>query len=313
MTGDQVTDDPLAVQARRLAEVDPLLPPLPADPTDGQSVILAATLPSGAEVRGRLRHQVLQPGTPFTLWSAMSCWELFPRIGAEPGTGMTALLREWLRHMGSVGRQPDDSACLVRWPSRDTVGSGPLLRHGFLPVAVLAVRTGRAESFAAPDITVRRARRGDLDTAVRIAMAEMTYSVSVGNTVLRPDAADIRRASLARRIIQGDPILLAERDGELVGLADCSLHDSDPVRGWSLVPAGRWGYVGMLSVLPGARGSGVGRALMSEAHREFAEAGAIGSYLYYNPPNPLSSVFWPRQGYRPLWTTWELRPAWALR
>jgi len=24
-------------------------------------------------------------------------------------------------------------------------------------------------------------------------------------------------------------------------------------------------------------------------------------------------VFWPRQGYRPLWTIWEVRPAWALR
>lgn len=308
-----MNDDLRAIQAERLAAVDPLLPPLPADPTDGEAVTLTATLAGGAEVRGLLRHQVLQPGTPFTLWSAMSCWELFPQVGAEPGAGMAALTQAWRRHMETVERQPDDSACLVRWPSRDTVGSGPLLRRGFLPVAVLAVRTGGAEPFAAPDITVRRATLGDLDAAVRIAMAEMSYSVSVGNTVLRPDAADIRRTSLARRINQGDPILLAELDGEPVGLADCSVHESDPVRGWSLVPAGRWGYVGMLSVLPGVRGSGVGRALVAVAHREFANAGATGSYLYYNPPNPLSSVFWPRQGYRPLWTTWELRPAWALR
>jgi hypothetical protein len=41
--------------------------------------------------------------------------------------------------------------------------------------------------------------------------------------------------------------------------------------------------------------------------------GTRGTYLYYNPPNPISSVFWPRQGYRPLWTLWEVRPATALR
>ena len=38
-----------------------------------------------------------------------------------------------------------------------------------------------------------------------------------------------------------------------------------------------------------------------------------GNFLHYNPPNPLSSVFWPRAGYAPLWTLWEVRPARALR
>jgi len=52
---------------------------------------------------------------------------------------------------------------------------------------------------------------------------------------------------------------------------------------------------------------------MALVHRELHRAGVTGTYLYYNPPNPLSSVFWPRQGYRPLWTIWETRPGWALR
>jgi len=29
--------------------------------------------------------------------------------------------------------------------------------------------------------------------------------------------------------------------------------------------------------------------------------------------NPLSAPFWHRMGYRPLWFTWEARPAAALR
>jgi hypothetical protein len=52
---------------------------------------------------------------------------------------------------------------------------------------------------------------------------------------------------------------------------------------------------------------------MSVVHNEFHREGTAGTFLYYNPPSPLASIFWPRQGYRPLWTSWELRPASALR
>ncbi len=66
-------------------------------------------------------------------------------------------------------------------------------------------------------------------------------------------------------------------------------------------------------MLPAARGTGVGQQLMALVHHELSRLGVVGTYLYYNPPNPLSSVFWLRQGYRPLWTVWEVRPAGALR
>jgi hypothetical protein len=51
---------------------------------------------------------------------------------------------------------------------------------------------------------------------------------------------------------------------------------------------------------------------MSLVHNEFHREGATGTYLYYNPPNPLASVFWHRQEYRPLWTIWEIRPAFGM-
>jgi len=35
--------------------------------------------------------------------------------------------------------------------------------------------------------------------------------------------------------------------------------------------------------------------------------------LHYAQVNPLSGPFWNRMGYRPLWTSWEARPAAALR
>jgi GNAT superfamily N-acetyltransferase len=161
---------------------------------------------------------------------------------------------------------------------------------------------------------VRRARIDDLAVATDIALAELVYSANVGGTVLRADAAELKRAAISYHLNEHDPVWIIERDGIGVGIAEC--WETDASVGASIrfpVPVGRWGYVNTVSVLPGARGSGLGQQLMAVAHHDLAQHRAIGTYLYYNLANPLSSVFWPRQGYRPLWTIWEIRPANALR
>jgi ribosomal protein S18 acetylase RimI-like enzyme len=211
-----------------------------------------------------------------------------------------------------------DSGCLVSWPSRDTAAAKPLLAHGFVPLTNLAVRLVRAGTPAhrAPQagVTVRQATAADLAVVLRLELAELAFSAQVGAAVVRPDAERVKRATLARHVEQGDPIWLAERDGLPVGIAHCRLIDvtADSLTGTRLRP-GRWGYVNCVSVAEGVRGGGVGRELMAVAHHELHRRGATGTFLYVNPPNPLASVFWARQGYRPLWTNWELRPAAALR
>jgi GNAT superfamily N-acetyltransferase len=300
-------------QAARFAGLDPLLPPAAHDP-DGE--VLTAALPTGTRVAGVLCRTVHGPGAPTSLWSALDSWELVPLVGDDAGPGIDALLRAWRQLMDRTGVPGPDSACVVTWPSRDTEGSGVLLAHGFQPLSVLAVRGAapvpRVE--VPTGLTVRRATPRDLDVVVTLALAELAYSASVGGTILRPDAEDIKRTSMRHRIEHRDRVWLAERDGVPVGLAECWLTEPDPAaRRRFPVPPGRWGYVNTVSVLPGARGGGVGRVMMSWVHQELQRAGVAGTYLYYNPPNPLSSVFWPRQGYRPLWTIWETRPAGALR
>ncbi|HEY3608078.1 MAG TPA: GNAT family N-acetyltransferase [Pseudonocardiaceae bacterium] len=301
-------------QTARFARLDGLLVCTAAEP-DGQP--LAAALPSGRRVAGTLARSVHGPGAPTSLWSARDTWELFPFVGDDPGPGLHALLGAWRRLMDRSSAPPGhDSACVVTWPSRDAEGSGVLLQHGFVPLSVLAVRRSPVppDPVEPPDLVVRRATVRDVDIAAQLALAEMAYSALVGSTIVRPDAADIKRSALRYRIGNGDPVWLVERDGVAVGLAECWVTDSNPgARHRFPVPAGRWGYVNTVSVLPGVRGTGVGQALMALVHRELHRVGATGTYLYYNPPNPLSSVFWPRQGYRPLWTIWETRPGWALR
>ena len=300
----------LQAQTARFERVDALLPPAAAPP-DGD--VLTAALPDGERVAGVVTRGRYAAGSASTLWSAREVVELHPLIGTAGGPGMDALLRE-LRRTLERGAPGPDSACVVTWPSRDVEAAEPLLAHGFAPLSTLAVRSDAGGPDPVDGLAVRLATLRDLEVAVELELMELAYSALVGAAVVRPDARRIKGDALARHLEQGDPVWLAEREGVVVGLAHGRLVDAEPgsMTGTRL-RAGRWGYVNSVSVRPEARGSGVGRRLMAVAHRELARLGATGTFLYYNPPNPLASVFWPRQGYRPLWTIWEVRPAGALR
>jgi GNAT superfamily N-acetyltransferase len=135
----------------------------------------------------------------------------------------------------------------------------------------------------------------------------------VGGAFDRAEARDTRRAGLLGRLDRGAPVWVAERDGVVIGLIECEWIDvTSKMPAGTRLTAGRWAHVLSVAVDPAHRGRGVGRQLIATAHAEFARAG-VPSYLYYHPANPLSSVFWPRQGYRPVWTTWEYRRAWGRR
>lgn len=306
----RVADALLQAQSTRFERLDPMLPPA-VPPPEGN--VLTAALADGERVAGVLVHGRYEAGSGPTLWSAKEIWELYPLLGAAGGVGMEALLREWRRRLDRFGPGAD-SACLVTWPSRDAEAVRPLLAHGFAPLSTLAVSRKPVDDDPPNDLAVRLATVRDLDVALELELAELEYSAMVGAAVDRPDAREVKRAALTRHLEQGDPVWLAERDGLPVGLAHCRLIDAGPGSATGArLPAGRWGYVNCVSVRAEARGAGVGRRLMAVAHRELARRGAGGTFLYYNPPNPLASVFWARQGYRPLWTIWEVRPAGALR
>ena len=66
-------------------------------------------------------------------------------------------------------------------------------------------------------------------------------------------------------------------------------------------------------VTPDERSSGIGAALAAHLHATTDPAGVAATLLHYEQLNPYAAPFWSRQGYRPLWTTWEARPARSLR
>ncbi|WP_424185855.1 GNAT family N-acetyltransferase [Actinokineospora sp. G85] len=300
----------LAAQSARFARVDPLLPPAVAPP-NGEALV--AALPDGERAAGVVTRTEHQPGSPPALWSALEVWELHPLLGGLDGRALDVLLRRWAAVLARATPGPD-SACVVSWPSRDVAVGGALLAHGFVPLSVLAVRTGPPAPPRETGLVVRRGTRADLEFLVDSAMAELAYSAEVGGAVVRPEARAIKHAALSVHLAQGDPVWLAERNGVPVGHAE-GWHTVSAPATWAetRVPHGRWGYLNCVSVAATARGTGVGSALVDAAHADLSGEGVSGVFLYYNPPNPLSPVFWARRGYRPLWTVWELRPASALR
>jgi GNAT superfamily N-acetyltransferase len=306
-----VADTLLAAQEERFARLDRVLPPAPP-PEPGEAV--NAALPDGTRVAAVVTHQRVEPGMPSWLWSAADTYELQPLVGHTGAAGMDAVLRAFRHWLDRVGDRGPDTAATVIWPSRDVDCARVFLDHGLQPLTVTAVRAPTTVRAPALTVNVRPALASDEDAVVELAMAEVRYSANVGAALLRPEAERTRRATLAGRLGMTDDVWVAERDGMVIGLAETAIIANTPAaRTRRQLPIGLWGYVNCLSVLPGARGAGIGQQLMAVVHNHFAGHRTVGYFLHYNPPNPLSSVFWPRQGYRPLWTQWEVRPAGACR
>jgi GNAT superfamily N-acetyltransferase len=105
---------------------------------------------------------------------------------------------------------------------------------------------------------------------------------------------------------------LAERDGDAIGLLAAQRPE---LAGWiaPLVRESPVAYLMLMFVAPGARAGGIGAELVARLHGDIAAAGVPVTLLHYEQVNPLSAPFWSQQGYRPLWITWEARPARAIR
>jgi GNAT superfamily N-acetyltransferase len=129
----------------------------------------------------------------------------------------------------------------------------------------------------------------------------------------RPGAAEALRTEIARLLDDHEPwAWLAERDGHPVGVL---VAERPEIAGWIAQRTCRSpvAYLLLLFVAPTEREAGVGAVLTRRLHREAATVGVSVILLQYEQVNPLAVPFWGQQGYRPLWTTWEARPARTLR
>ncbi|WP_037313291.1 GNAT family N-acetyltransferase [Amycolatopsis orientalis] len=293
-------------QAARFAALDPLLPPPPplppGDPVEAGGAV------------GTIAHLRFPVGSWQRLWSPAHLQILSAILPADAGAGMNALLSVWRARIALAAAEPD-SSCTVTWPSRDVVVARALLDHGLAPQLALAVRApSPGDGHTVPGVTVRESTGGDLEEIVDLRFEELRYTSFVGHGVVRPGAKALLAEEVRRGLQFGGRAWIAEEEGVTVGMVTGGKRS--PAPGDALagrLPPGEWGYLGTLAVTAAARGRGIGRALTAVAHDELFSASSRGTFVSYNPANPLSPVFWHRQGYRPLWTTWAVSPAAALR
>jgi GNAT superfamily N-acetyltransferase len=315
---DVVNDINKAV-ARRWQGLDQLLP----EPSDLPEGCMAPLLSIGENGRpsglGVCRHQHVPADTLAQTWGAATKFVLSVRLReADTTPAADELLTQWRDHLGDQPEaELDDTAAVVNWPARDVTGVLALLRHGLQPMTVIAVRPKARVTHDDParprGLVIRPAGPADLDSVAELEMGVVRYDAHFGGSVPRPATqALVRAESQAALAKRPGWIWLAEQDGQQVALA---VVEPPEAATWiaGMTRPGATAYLQTMFVRPGERSGGTGAALVRHVHSELDARGIDVTLLHYSQVNPLSAPFWHRMGYRPLWSTWEARPASALR
>jgi ribosomal protein S18 acetylase RimI-like enzyme len=284
-------------------------------PTEDEPLLAAACGQSRAI--GVARRTVTAPDSPGASWAALDEHRLTPRVaGPDPAAALDALLDAWRDHIAAApaGPYPDDTGAGITWPSRDTAAVPALIRHGLAPLVAIVTRpAGRPMTPGPvdPGVTVRPATPDDVADIAALRMATQEYDAQFGVVRIRPHTAQVFRDLSAEKADRGWT-WVAERAGRTIGMiaVDAPAHAEWVQPMTSRTPVA---YVDCLAVLPEHRGTGAGTLLLATAHQAADTAGVAATLLHHAVPNPLSTPFYHRHGYRPLWTQWELRPAAALR
>ena len=166
---------------------------------------------------------------------------------------------------------------------------------GFGRAVVDAVRGLEPPGRRAPRVVVRRAGPGDATTLARLERALWEHLAAPPASRVHPGPAG--RSEAARRLADpAQPVWVAEVDGAVAGFISLQPGDESPptLRSPDLVRCDG------AFVLPGRRGKGVGRSLLSAALGWARAGGFTACALDYESANPAAARFWPRCGFLPV-------------
>jgi GNAT superfamily N-acetyltransferase len=307
---------------RRWRAIDPLLPDPAALPAGcGEPLVVSGDNGRVAGLGVCVHHHV-PPQSLNQTWGAADRFTLVPRLpGQDAGPAADLLLAQWRDHLAGIGasRGPDTSAGVV-WPSLDITGVQALLRHGLQPLTVIAARTRPSAPPAQPrgafGVTIRAAGPADEEQVLDLELRLIRYDMHFGGPVWRQATPRLVRDEIRNSLTRpGTWTWLAERTGSPGRAVGLLVAQPPPDAAWisgmtCLSPAA---YLQTMFVDASERGTGVGAALVRNLHARLDTAGVAVTLLHHSQVNPLSAPFWYRMGYRPLWTSWEARPANALR
>lgn len=318
-------DSVIAEVARRRRALDPLLPDPVLPLADCGASLVVTGAGSQPTAVGICEHWEGRPDDLDLAWGAARRFQLTAwTAGSGTGAVLDQLLSQWREHVaGLPGAHDEDSAAVVNWPCRDIDGIAALVHHGLAPFGVVAARTtscradhsglASAAGTGPEGLRIRRATPADIDTVVDLGMEVIRYDAHFAGVIERPSTAAALRQEAAGLL--ADPecwTWLAERHGTVTGMVAAQRPES---AGWiaPMVRQAPTAYLMFGFVRPTERASGIGAALTARLHGQVEDAGVAVTLLHYEQTNPLSVPFWSQQGYRPLWTSWETRPAGNLR
>jgi GNAT superfamily N-acetyltransferase len=221
-----------------------------------------------------------------------------------------------LAGLRDVWRARNTGGDLIRWPSSDVWFEPSLLQEGFLsdsicalgPLRSLASMPGRASQ----TMQIRLASPQDEDTLLDLFTEELRFHEAytpfarVTPTLQQAFRYKLTQSWRGVPFSEGAPlVLVAEYEGQVVGMAENTLvqveQDDEP----NFTRPGTYLCLDNVCLYPQWRARGVGRLLMQAVHEYFAHELYAGALLWYSIDNPLSSQFWPRLGFEPLWTTYQ--------
>lgn len=218
-------------------------------------------------------------------------------------------LSSWWQEQGTTGE-------LIRWPSADQWLVARLAVHGFQLDSVCALRGPHRSVHHDPPsgIVTRQATPADEEALVALFAEELEYHecwtpfVRCNPIVLAAFRRKLARLWSGASLEDGAPLaLVAEREGEIVGMAETAFLDisSDDEPGFT--PPGRYGCIDNVCVQELWRGQGIGKLLVQAVYEAFAALPLTldGWLLWYNPDNQPASRFWAHRGFVPLWTTYQ--------
>ena len=313
-------DDLAARHAKRWRDLDPLVtPPDPIDLADGDVPLSVAD--DAGRGRGRVRLHTAGASEESALWGALRTHRLHLEVeGPDPAAICAALLDRFDDHLAAAARPgDDDEAAMVVLPSKDVALVLPLVRRGFHASVVIAVRTldrppasGPQPALGpplAPGVSLRSAEVADLDRLTDLAVDLHGYDAQFGGVTHRADGPRLLAASMEHQLASHPGwTWVAAVDGDIVGFVQVQPPTD---AGWiaPVVARDPVAYLSQLHVVPDRRHTGIGAALAGRAQQVARDDGCAAILLHHVPVNPLSAPFWGRQGYRPLWTAWQRRPA----
>jgi GNAT superfamily N-acetyltransferase len=144
-------------------------------------------------------------------------------------------------------------------------------------------------------VAVRIAGAGDLETIARLVLVEIQHRSTPPQFAPRQDQPLAGLIAGHRALREGGAVhLLAALDGHDAGLLTIELTSPVP----RLCPDGQ-PYIGPTATLPGARGQGVGHALVDTALTWAHDHGYHWVSVDFDTANPLSRPFWLHAGFRP--------------